>query len=132
MSQGLSHETFLYVNVAGPDLAAKVGEFHQPMIHLVPLMLDAIAGKRPALTIDSLDYEVFAKNTRPHFETSGRRCSTDLVLGDTSNLEQVPGLGDDHSVRLSKGHEPTVCVLCQSIGFRGQFVVQLFQDHSRP
>jgi UDP-glucose 4-epimerase len=34
-----------------------VGEFHQPETHLIPLMLDAIAGKRSALTVFGTDYE---------------------------------------------------------------------------
>jgi UDP-glucose 4-epimerase len=34
-----------------------VGEFHQPETHLVPLMLDAIDGKRDALTIFGTDYD---------------------------------------------------------------------------
>ena len=33
-----------------------MGECHQPETHLIPLMLDAIAGKRPALTIHGTDY----------------------------------------------------------------------------
>ena len=35
----------------------KVGEFHQPETHLIPLMLDAIDGKRDALTIFGTDYD---------------------------------------------------------------------------
>ena len=48
---------FRYFNVAGGDPEAEVGEFHQPETHLIPLMLDAIAGKRDALTIFGTDYE---------------------------------------------------------------------------
>ncbi|WP_071674052.1 UDP-glucose 4-epimerase GalE [Nioella nitratireducens] len=47
---------FRYFNVAGADPEAEVGEFHQPETHLIPLMLDAIDGKRPALTIYGTDY----------------------------------------------------------------------------
>jgi UDP-glucose 4-epimerase len=34
-----------------------VGEFHQPETHLIPLMLDAIEGKRAALTVFGTDYD---------------------------------------------------------------------------
>lgn len=56
-SNGLNHVIFRYFNVAGADPEAEVGEHHQPETHLVPLMLDAIDGKRDALTIFGTDYE---------------------------------------------------------------------------
>ncbi len=56
-SDGLRHVIFRYFNVAGADPEGEVGEFHRPETHLVPLMLDAIDGKRPALTIFGTDYD---------------------------------------------------------------------------
>ncbi|MGR3709754.1 MAG: UDP-glucose 4-epimerase GalE [Alterinioella nitratireducens] len=47
---------FRYFNVAGADPQAEVGERHDPETHLIPLMLEAIAGRRPALTIHGTDY----------------------------------------------------------------------------
>jgi UDP-glucose 4-epimerase len=54
---GLNHVIFRYFNVAGADPDGEVGEFHQPETHLVPLILDAIDGKRDALTIFGTDYD---------------------------------------------------------------------------
>jgi UDP-glucose 4-epimerase len=54
---GLNHVIFRYFNVAGADPEAEVGEFHQPETHLIPLMLDAIDGKRDALTVFGTDYD---------------------------------------------------------------------------
>ncbi|WP_299618989.1 UDP-glucose 4-epimerase GalE [uncultured Tateyamaria sp.] len=54
---GLRHVIFRYFNVAGADPDGEVGEFHQPETHLIPLMLDAIAGKRDALTVFGTDYD---------------------------------------------------------------------------
>ncbi len=54
---GLKNVIFRYFNVAGADPEGEVGEFHQPETHLVPLMLDAIDGKRDALTIFGTDYD---------------------------------------------------------------------------
>jgi UDP-glucose 4-epimerase len=54
---GLNHVIFRYFNVAGADPEAEVGEFHQPETHLIPLILDAIDGKRDALTVFGTDYE---------------------------------------------------------------------------
>lgn len=57
VAYGLRHVIFRYFNVAGADPEAEVGEFHQPETHLIPLMLDAIDGKRDALTIFGTDYD---------------------------------------------------------------------------
>jgi UDP-glucose 4-epimerase len=54
---GLNHVIFRYFNVAGCDPEGEVGEFHQPETHLIPLMLQAIDGKRDALTIFGTDYD---------------------------------------------------------------------------
>lgn len=56
-SFGLKHVIFRYFNVAGADPEGEIGEHHIPETHLIPLMLDAIAGKRPALTIFGTDYD---------------------------------------------------------------------------
>ena len=55
-AHGLRSVIFRYFNVAGADPDSEVGEFHQPETHLIPLILDAIDGKRPALTIHGADY----------------------------------------------------------------------------
>ena len=56
-AHGLRHVIFRYFNVAGADPEAEVGEFHRPETHLIPLMLDAIDGKRDALTVFGTDYD---------------------------------------------------------------------------
>jgi len=56
-AHGLRSVIFRYFNVAGADPEAEVGEFHRPETHLVPLMLDAIEGKRDALTVFGTDYD---------------------------------------------------------------------------
>ncbi|AZB62927.1 UDP-glucose 4-epimerase GalE [Cereibacter sphaeroides] len=53
---GLNHTIFRYFNVAGADPEGEVGEQHDPETHLIPLMLDAVAGRRPALTVFGTDY----------------------------------------------------------------------------
>lgn len=52
----LDHVIFRYFNVAGADPEGELGEQHFPETHLIPLMLDAVAGKRPALTVFGTDY----------------------------------------------------------------------------
>ncbi len=55
-SHGLNRVIFRYFNVAGADPEGEVGEQHRPETHLIPLMLDAIEGRRPALTLFGTDY----------------------------------------------------------------------------
>lgn len=55
-AHGLEAVIFRYFNVAGADPEAEIGEQHRPETHLVPLLLDAVAGRRPALTIHGTDY----------------------------------------------------------------------------
>ena len=56
-SHGLRSVIFRYFNVAGGDPDAEIGEFHRPETHLIPLMLDAVDGRRAALTIFGTDYD---------------------------------------------------------------------------
>ncbi len=55
-SHALNHVIFRYFNVAGADPEAEVGEQHRPETHLIPLMLDAVDGRRGALTLHGSDY----------------------------------------------------------------------------
>ena len=56
-AQGLRSVIFRYFNVAGADPDSEVGEDHDPETHLVPLVLDAVAGRRGPLTIFGTDYD---------------------------------------------------------------------------
>lgn len=56
-SHGLKHVVFRYFNVAGADPEGAIGEHHRPETHLIPVMLDAIDGKRDRLTVFGIDYD---------------------------------------------------------------------------
>ena len=56
ISSGLKYYVFRYINVAGADKDAEIGEFHKPETHLIPLVLETIAGKRDSITIFGTDY----------------------------------------------------------------------------
>lgn len=46
-----------YFNAAGADAGGAIGESHDPETHLIPLVLDAAQGKRPAITVLGDDYD---------------------------------------------------------------------------
>ncbi|MGR3372658.1 UDP-glucose 4-epimerase GalE [Pseudooceanicola nanhaiensis] len=56
-AHGLRHVIFRYFNVAGADPDGEVGEHHRPETHLIPVMLEAVDGTRPGLTIHGTDYD---------------------------------------------------------------------------
>lgn len=55
-AHGIRSIAFRYFNVAGADPEREVGEHHVPETHLVPLVLDAAAGARDAITVFGEDY----------------------------------------------------------------------------
>lgn len=55
-AHGLRSVALRYFNAAGADPDGETGEAHEPETHLIPLALDALAGRRGALTIYGEDY----------------------------------------------------------------------------
>lgn len=53
---GLNTVIFRYFNATGADPDGQLGEDHRPETHLIPLVLDSILGRRPAITIYGDDY----------------------------------------------------------------------------
>ncbi len=54
---GLRSVSLRYFNAAGADPDGEIGEAHDPETHLIPLVLDAVAGLRPLITVYGDDYE---------------------------------------------------------------------------
>ena len=54
---GLNYMSLRYFNAAGADPDAEVGEDHHPETHLIPLVLDVAAGKRPVIKVFGTDYQ---------------------------------------------------------------------------
>jgi UDP-arabinose 4-epimerase len=55
-AHGLRSVSLRYFNAAGADPEAEIGEAHHPETHLIPLVLQAALGQRPALQIFGTDY----------------------------------------------------------------------------
>jgi UDP-glucose 4-epimerase len=110
-SHGLNHVIFRYFNVAGADPEGDIGEHHDPETHLIPLLLDAIDGKRPALTVFGSDYP-----------TRDGTCIRDYV--HVTDLAAAHVLGLDW-LRSGKGSR----VFC--LGTGTGFSVREVIDHAR-
>jgi UDP-glucose 4-epimerase len=106
-SHGLRHVIFRYFNVAGADPAGEIGEQHRPETHLIPLMLDAVAGTRPGLTLHGTDYP-----------TPDGTCVRDYV--HVSDLAEAHALGLGW---LAGGRESRVFNLGSGRGFSVREVI---------
>jgi UDP-arabinose 4-epimerase len=56
-AHGFVSTTLRYFNAAGADLDHEIGEDHDPETHLIPLVLDAAAGRRPHVAVLGTDYD---------------------------------------------------------------------------
>jgi UDP-glucose-4-epimerase GalE len=56
-AHGINSVSLRYFNACGADASGEIGEAHDPETHLIPLILDAAAGKRPQIDIYGTDYE---------------------------------------------------------------------------
>lgn len=55
-AHGLRSIRLRYFNAAGADPDGEIGEHHDPETHLIPLVLDAAAGRRDAIAVFGSDY----------------------------------------------------------------------------
>ena len=53
---GLKSTALRYFNASGADDSGLIGESHNPETHLIPLVLQAAAGKRPSIKVFGTDY----------------------------------------------------------------------------
>src|SRR6266404_1001662 len=84
---GLRFVSFRYFNASGADESGKIGEIHNPETHLIPIIFQAIQGKRAALEIYGDDYP-----------TADGTCIRDYV--HVTDLAEAHVLGLEY---LSKG-----------------------------
>ena len=56
-AHGLRSIALRYFNAAGADPDCEIGEEHDPETHLIPLVLDAVVGKRSHVTVFGDDYD---------------------------------------------------------------------------
>jgi UDP-glucose-4-epimerase GalE len=88
-----------YFNAAGADPDGEVGEDHDPETHLIPLVLEAAAGKRSGITIFGTDYETpDGTCIRDYVHV------TDLAKAHVLALRVLEESGSSTSYNLGTGH----------------------------
>jgi UDP-glucose 4-epimerase len=89
---------FRYFNAAGADPAADLGEDHDPETHLIPLVLEALAGRREAIQVFGRDYPTpDGTCIRDYIHVS------DLAAAHVLGLERLLELGGEHIYNLGTG-----------------------------
>lgn len=95
---GLPSVVFRYFNAAGADPAGDLGEDHTPETHLIPLVLDVMAGRRPSLQIYGDDYPTpDGTCIRDYIHVS------DLAEAHVLGLETLLAEGGQHVFNLGNG-----------------------------
>ena len=97
-AHGLKSTMMRYFNAAGASPDGEIGEAHDPETHLIPLALDAAAGKGPELTVFGTDYP-----------TPDGTCIRDYIhVGDLADahvraLNYLEGGGETRAFNLGTG-----------------------------
>ena len=108
--KGLRSVVLRYFNAAGADPDGRIGEWHSPETHAIPLAIDVALGRRPMFRIFGSDYA-----------TRDGTCVRDFVhvmdLADahTRGIKYLLDGGDSISLNLGTGHGTTVKELIAAI-----------------
>jgi UDP-glucose-4-epimerase GalE len=102
-AHGIKSARLRYFNAAGAEPTGEVGEDHEPETHLIPLILDAALGRKPAVHIFGTDYQTpDGTAIRDYVHVS------DLAHGHVLALEHLIGGGDTIAVNLASGQGASV------------------------
>ena len=108
--QGFRSCILRYFNAAGADPEGRIGEWHSPETHAIPIVMDAALGRRPYFQIMGTDYD-----------TRDGSCVRDFVhvldLADahTRAIEHLLNKGTSQALNLGTGHGTTVIELVETV-----------------
>ena len=109
--QGFRSVILRYFNAAGADPEARIGEWHSPETHAIPIAIEAALGRRSHFQVYGTDYD-----------TRDGSCVRDFVhvldLADahTRAVEYLLDGGGSQAINLGTGHGTTVKELLEKVG----------------
>jgi UDP-arabinose 4-epimerase len=109
-AHGLQYVNLRYFNAAGADPDGEIGEAHEPETHLVPLVLEAVAGKSNHVTIFGSDYDTpDGTCIRDYIHVS------DLADAHVLALQYLENEGESDSFNLGNGKGFSVREVIQTV-----------------
>jgi UDP-glucose-4-epimerase GalE len=101
---GIEYLSLRYFNAAGADADGEFGEDHEPETHLIPLALQAAAGRRPEVQIFGADYPTpDGTCIRDYIHVS------DLAEAHVAGLQAlIQGRVQSQAINLGTGHGHSV------------------------
>jgi UDP-glucose 4-epimerase len=108
--QGFRSFILRYFNAAGADPESRIGEWHSPETHAVPIAIEAALGRRPNFEVLGTDYD-----------TRDGSCVRDFVhvldLADAHSraIEHLLNNGTSHALNLGTGSGTTVKELLETV-----------------
>lgn len=111
MAYGLRHVALRYFNASGADPAGDLGEARDVETHLVPLAIEAVLGRRPALDILGADYP-----TRDGTAVRDYIHVSDLAEAHVRALGLLLGGAASAKVNLGTGHGYSVREVLDAVG----------------
>lgn len=108
---GFRSAVLRYFNAAGADPQGRIGEWHEPETHAIPLAMQVALGQRPYFTIFGDDYD-----TRDGTAVRDYVHVLDLASAHVSALQRLLASGPSESYNLGTGAGTTVHELIDGIG----------------
>src|ERR1700676_1972622 len=108
--QGFRSFILRYFNAAGADPDGKIGEWHSPETHAIPIAIETALGRRPHFQVLGTDYD-----------TRDGSCVRDFVhvldLADahTRALKHLLNNSASHALNLGTGHGTTVKEMLETV-----------------
>jgi UDP-glucose 4-epimerase len=110
LHQGFKSFILRYFNAAGADPEGRIGEWHSPETHAIPIAIETALGRRSHFQVMGTDYD-----------TRDGSCVRDFVhvldLADahTRAIEHLLNNGTSHALNLGTGHGTTVKELLETV-----------------
>ncbi|WP_343698276.1 UDP-glucose 4-epimerase GalE [Caulobacter sp.] len=108
---GFRSAVMRYFNAAGADPEGRIGEWHEPETHAIPLAIQVAMGQRPHFTIFGDDYD-----TRDGTAVRDYVHVLDLADAHVSALRRLLEGGSSESYNLGTGRGTTVRELVDGVG----------------
>ncbi|WP_423863627.1 UDP-glucose 4-epimerase GalE [Bradyrhizobium sp.] len=108
--QGFRSVILRYFNAAGADPEGRIGEWHSPETHAIPIAIETALGRRPYFQVLGTDYD-----TRDGSCVRDFVHVLDLAAAHTSAIAHLLNNGGSCALNLGSGHGTTVKELLATV-----------------